>query len=376
VVTYGELPGDDPRWNRVAVTVATTLALASALIALRDLDATGRVSLGDLALLGSAVAAYPVQSVRQRACWGPLVVAVGVCLLLNATVVRTEGSFFLLTNGLAFLALHEPRRRLVIAGGVVALATPLTVVALAGTEWGWQYWMMGSVFGWGFGALGYRHRRALAELRATRRQVVDQAALQERHRVARDVHDLVGHSLSVVMLQLSAARHLIATDPHEADAALADAQRVGRESLAQLRRTVGLLRKGSGEATPQPDATELGRLVDTMRSAGVAIDLHVAGAPAELDPERSVAVYHIVLEALSNAARHGTAGAHVAVTIDGERACTVEVSNATGDGGNTASSGFGLIGMRERVRALGGSLVAEPRGGSWHVVAHLPDPSR
>ena len=160
---------------------------------------------------------------------------------------------FFVVLALSHLALTEPRRPIVFVCGVTAVAVPAIVAAFRGTDWGWQYWMMGFAFGWGFGELGYRFRLARDELASARAVIADQAALDERQRIARDVHDVLGHSLTIVMLQLTAARHLLRRDPDEADAALADAERVGRDSLNQVRRTVGMLRVGTEDRDGSTD---------------------------------------------------------------------------------------------------------------------------
>jgi signal transduction histidine kinase len=243
--------------------------------------------------------------------------------------------------------------------------------------------MMGFAFGWGFGELGYRFRLTRDDLASARALIADQAALDERQRIARDVHDVLGHSLTIVMLQLTAARHLLRRDPDEADAALADAERVGRESLNQVRRTVGMLRVGTestvGSATeraaPSPTLEDLGQLLADYRSAGIAVRAEVEGPVASLDASRSMAGYRIVQEAMANVSKHSPS-ADTVVTIDvadAGGACRIRVDNhGGGDQVHEASGGYGLVGMRERARSVGGSVHAGPIGDGWRVSAELP----
>jgi signal transduction histidine kinase len=147
-----------------------------------------------------------------------------------------------------------------------------------------------------------------AALQATRRELAEQAMLEERRRIARDVHDFVGHGLAAVMLQVTSARHVLRRDPAAAEEALLSAEEVGRRSMQELRRTVALLRSDDepGVLPPVPSAVEIPALVDHdhARAGGVAVELRVSGALSEIPPSVGVAVYRIVQEALGNAARH------------------------------------------------------------------------
>ena len=236
---------DDRRtWGIIAALAAAVIAV----VCLIELDQT-RVL--DVVVVVAAVASYLGHGFVPRfPAWAPFAAAAVAVVTLNTTDLRAEGGMFFVVLALSHLALNEPRRVIVHVCAVVAIAVPGIIAATGDTEWGWQYWMMGFAFGWGFGELGYRFRLARDELAGARALVADRAALGERQRIARDLHDVLGHSLTIVMLQLTAARHLLRRDPDEADAALADAERVGRESLNQVRRTVGMLRAdGAGPTT-------------------------------------------------------------------------------------------------------------------------------
>jgi signal transduction histidine kinase len=364
--------------RRVSGAVAIVAAVVVGVLTLADL---GEVNAGDIAIITAAVGSYVLYALFSRCpAWVPLAVAwVAVCLL-NVPDLRSEGAIFFIVLGLTHVALNEPRRSVVLACGVISVAMPGVLVVSVGTDWSWQYWVMGIGFGWGFGELGYRFRRARDELATARALIADQAALDERQRIARDVHDVLGHSITIVMLQLTAARHLLRRDPDEADAALADAERVGRESLNQVRRTVGLLRGGEpasrpDDVGPSPTLDDLEQLLADYRTAGIPVCADVEGPMDKLDMSRSVAGYRIVQEAMANVSKHSPAAetrVTVRVTADGGM-CRIDVVNRGGDARLRApSGGFGLVGMRERAHSVGGTLQAGPLEDGWKVSADLP----
>jgi signal transduction histidine kinase len=222
-------------------------------------------------------------------------------------------------------------------------------------------------------------RRVRAVERETKRQVTD-----ERLRIARDLHDMVAHHLALVNAQAGVAEYLTRSDP-KAAAALSGISRHSRQALDELRATVGLLRADSGGgsldgAAPghsTPGIDKLGELAAGFRSAGTAVSLAVDGVPAELPPGGDLAVYRIVQESLSNAAKHAP-GAAAAVTLHWHDAgLELAVSNAAVPGREPGyrgpGTGHGLIGMRERAASCGGTLTAMPApGGGFEVRAAIP----
>lgn len=200
------------------------------------------------------------------------------------------------------------------------------------------------------------------------------AAAEERRRIARDVHDVVAHTLAVTMLHMTAARMaVLRASPDDAVEALEEAERHGRASLADVRRVIRVLR-ADGE-TPvdaaQPDLADLGQLVERYRSAGVAIDLAVVSSTDSVPPSVGLAVYRVTQEALANAARHGGGGASVEVrVVDGQVA--LHVRNPMARRPTSDGHGTGLVGMKERVAAAGGNLTAGAQNGDWVVDASIP----
>jgi signal transduction histidine kinase len=230
-----------------------------------------------------------------------------------------------------------------------------------------------------------RTRRAyLAELEqkvagaeARRRAETDKAIAEERTRLARDLHDIVAHSLSVMVVQAGAARRLVGRDPAQVTEALGNIESVGRSSLDEMRRILGVLR-GEDEATnlrPQPGLGDLVSLVEQCREAGLDVDVTTSGEPQALPPSVDVSAYRIVQESLTNTLKHAQAStATVHVTHEPEH-LSIEIV----DRGRLAPTprvnggGHGLAGMTERVESLGGTFEAGPRlGGGFRVRARLP----
>ena len=200
---------------------------------------------------------------------------------------------------------------------------------------------------------------------------------EERNRIARELHDIVAHSVSVMVIQASAARRNLAGRPDEATALLENVERTGRQTMDELRQVLGVLRSDGGQAVavPLPTLADLQGLVDVGEVGTLRTNLTITGDSAHVPAGVAVSVYRIVQEALTNAHRHAGPGA----TVDVQVACAAaKVTVVVSDDGRGASStdgddGYGLIGMRERATAGGGSFRAGPRrGGGWSVSATIP----
>jgi len=283
---------------------------------------------------------------------------------------RSEGTYFLLIIAVSFLVLVEPDRRVRLAAGLVAVATPGAVELAVQPDWGWPFWSGGILFGWLSAEQTRRFRALVAELSATRERLAEQAVHLERRRIAADLHDLVGHSLGVLLLHITGARRRLRDDPAAAEEALRQAEAIGRAGLAEVRRGVATLRDERGAAlAPVPAAADVPELV--AWTAG-PVELALTGDLAAVEPVAGLAVYRVVQESLANAARHAT-GAPVRVEIAVRpEAVEVLVRDRGGPAPAPAGPGVGLLGMRERVEALGGRLAAGPEGSGWAVRAHIP----
>ena len=217
---------------------------------------------------------------------------------------------------------------------------------------------------------------ARAERLETEREERERAAVAaERRRIARDLHDVIAHSVSVMIVQAGAARLLLAEQPARAAGPLFAVEQAGRQALAELRRLLGMLRAGAAQAalTPQPGLGEIEALLAETRAAGLPVELTVEGEPTMLPRGLDLAAYRIVQESLTNARRHaGPAHAHVTVRFAHE-ALDLTITDDGSAPPNGNSSGHGLVGMRERVALYGGDFGAGPRAqGGFRVAARLP----
>lgn len=202
------------------------------------------------------------------------------------------------------------------------------------------------------------------------------AVLEERTRIARELHDVVAHRVSVMTVQSGAAKTVAAVDPQAAVQAMEAVENAGRQALNELRHLLGVLRPGAetNGLSPQPVLADVPRLVEQFRDAGVDVELRLDREHTTLPAHVELSAYRIVQEALTNVLKH--AGPHTRaeakLTVDDD-ALTVEVLDNGGGATTFPESGHGLAGMRERALLLGGSLDAGPRpGGGFRVVGRLP----
>ncbi|NUR82723.1 MAG: sensor histidine kinase [Nonomuraea sp.] len=201
------------------------------------------------------------------------------------------------------------------------------------------------------------------------------AAAAERARIARELHDVVAHNVSVMVVQADGAGYTLDSDPEQARQAVQTISKTGREALAEMRRLVGVLRQDETSATDYVPQPGLAQLDDLVRQAGIPADLRVEGTPSDLPEGQQLAVYRIVQEALTNALKHGGPTARVAVELHyGLAVVTVMVvDDGRGAAAPASVDGHGLVGMRERVSMYGGAVQAGPRpGGGFEVLATLP----
>ncbi|MBF4576376.1 sensor histidine kinase [Frondihabitans sp. VKM Ac-2883] len=214
----------------------------------------------------------------------------------------------------------------------------------------------------------------------------DIAVEQERSRIARDMHDVVAHSLAVVIAQADGARYAYQADPTSVEQSLSTIAATARESLVEVRVLLGQLRHSQG-AAPQPVLGDLEKLVDQMTAAGLSIDLRSSGTPGQLGSNRQLAIYRIVQESLTNVLRHGDRTSTVEVLFDWRPddliivvASTMQPAAPIDPNALTSSGqfrpderrGHGIVGMRERATLAGGTLTTHQAGGSFIVRATIP----
>ena len=319
--------------------------------------------------------------------------------VLTFAVARHDLQFvagFLVIIVLAASAAYHARPRVAVACLGVALATLAVLIPLEPQIGGGNSWIFDSaqvVLPW-LAARGLRSREdraaalgsqlalAQADQEARQRQILR----EERARIARELHDIVAHSVSVILLQVGAARMRAAGQPgltqplHAAEAS-------GRQALAELRRLLGVLNDSPEDGqdrdqgadgrlpdAPQPSIAALGRLAAEVRAAGLDVDLAIGGEVRPLPPGLELSAYRIVQEALTNVLKHAQASMARVRVCYGPDAVTIDVTDdGTAPAESGAPAGHGLVGMRQRARVFGGTAMAGPApGGGWQVRAELP----
>jgi signal transduction histidine kinase len=218
-----------------------------------------------------------------------------------------------------------------------------------------------------------RERATLAE---REREVQARVAVSdERARIARELHDVVGHSVSVMTVQASAARRLLRPQQEQEREALLVVEKTGREALAEMRRMVGVLRRPeeAPALAPQPSLEQIERLVEHTREAGLPVTLRIEGEPIQLPAGVDLTAYRLVQEALTNTMKHAQATSAEVVVCYGDENVELTVTDDGAGGADGDSGGHGLVGMRERVAVYGGELEAGPRAdGGFRLRARLP----
>ncbi|MCB0916138.1 MAG: sensor histidine kinase [Actinobacteria bacterium] len=376
-----------PGWTARMVDVLFYLGLAGLLtIYLFPLVEQGEINPLTVAAGVASVASLLAVHLRRRR---PMLLF--FLLLVASTLLTLAGdvpaSLFLLPAGLFCLEAYDRRK------WVRRWVVPLVVVALI-------FWLLFtsaqvaftviasvtllSVVGWARGIRAQRqYRESLVERLAVAERERDlrtaQAVAAERARIARDIHDLVSHSLAVVAVQAAGAERIADRDPAMAKEALGVISRTARDALAEMRGMLEVLRTPGGESAtdaPSPGLSDLAAMVDGLAERGVPARLEVVGEPYELAQGAELALYRVVQEALTNAVKHGDQSdvrVVVGYTHDGVQAT---VANRVAETETTATavpgSGSGQLGMRERLAIYGGTLAIEQTGGDYSVTARLP----
>jgi signal transduction histidine kinase len=294
---------------------------------------------------------------------------------------------FALVVALCTIAAHQPRRRALVAAGLLEGGVIVAVIRLASSNW-WHAAILGSgmvAAALGLGLYTATRRAYLKELhdRAERLeyerdQQKELAAAAERARISREMHDIVAHHLTVMIaLSDGAAAASAVSSPRAADA-MRTVSATGRQALADTRRLLSGPADPAGRSGgrhPLPDLSGLDALVAAVRAAGLPVSYEVQGAPAPLSAAAQLAVYRLIQEALTNTLKHGGAGASAVVRLSylpGELRVDIEDDGAGASAPQPETAGRGLTGMRQRVQTFGGEVQAGPRSpAGWRVSAHL-----
>jgi len=272
-------------------------------------------------------------------------------------------------------------------GGPVRAAAPEAVAAavvtatvfyalLAGLAWSAGRWVGGN----------RRHSRTLQaehhRLVQEQRERAEHAVLEERLRIARELHDIVAHSVTVMVLHAAGAKRIVTSDPARATEALSTIEEAGQQAMGELRRLLGVLRESDGPtaetgSSPLPGLAQLEPMIAAVGASGVVVTVRTSGQPQRLDPSIDLAAFRLIQEGLTNVTKHLGVGAAALVSIDwGAEKVTVTVQD-NGAGRpqlpSTWSTGNGLAGLRERIGIAGGEFAAGPcAGGGFRVAARLP----
>jgi signal transduction histidine kinase len=232
--------------------------------------------------------------------------------------------------------------------------------------------------GWLVGYLFHTQQQLLLEQQQAQAQLAEHAAADERRRIAREVHDVIAHSLSVTLLHVTGARRGLQEDRDVDDAveALEQAEQLGRQAMADIRRTVGLLDGAPMKLAPEPTVADISSLVDDFVRAGLPIDLDIEGALDRVSAAIGLALYRITQESLANIAKHSPDSQSTVKLAIARTSATLTIANRlpAAVAATTTCEGRGLRGMRQRVELLGGTIDIGPSDDGWLVRADVPLP--
>ena len=325
---------------------------------------------------------------RRQFPFGALALAMLGCAavsFVDGRLVVFGVGVFLLVLSLAFLFGMLEDGRQAVAGIAIALAAGAVVVrndpSGGADDFGFIAILLGACWLAGF-ALGRKMAEAkaveakAARLEAEREERARAAVAEERARIARELHDVVGHSVSVMTVQAAAVRRLLHDEQEREREALIVVEQTGREALAEMRRMVGVLRRPeeAPALAPQPSLEHLDKLVQQVREAGLPVALRIEGEAGQLPAGVDLTAYRLVQEGLTNALKHARAGhAEVVVRYGSDDVEVVVTDDGKGVGAGKGEGGHGLMGIRERVTVYGGELEAGPRPeGGYALRARLP----
>jgi signal transduction histidine kinase len=334
-----------------------------------------------------ALTAATVLAAAARRVWPVAALAVvqaGACALAMLGV--TTLGFVAQAYVMYIVPLRLPRRRAVVALAVVLGTTVASIAAgppPAGATGGLvdiRVLTVTTVIAavWAIGLAIRQQRAYTAGLREQAERRARAQLAEERMRIARELHDIVAHGMSLIAVQAGVAHHVIEQRPDEAARALASIEATSRAGLAEMRRLLGVLRHSTGsrvdpDLEPSPGLAHLDQLVASAAQAGIRVNLEVRGQPRPLPPGVDLAAYRIIQEALTNVVKHaGTDAGRLVVAYEHGAVC-LEIIDQGRAGLSPPGEGHGIVGMRERVALYGGEFHAGPRPGhGFRVTARLP----
>jgi len=378
-VTGASMIGDPVRRPLLGADIAVAVAVFA--VSVVNLTDQGGIGIFELSVAGFLLLAVGSVALFWRRRWSPTVLGVALAMTVTWAALGYPGNpVFHILVSLYAVGRYFPDERISLAALTVALAVvgfgqvtdgdPVTEVITA---------LVVTALPWYVGRR-IRIRRNVARERAEylewkRATEAQRVIADARAGIARELHDVVAHNVSVMTVQAGVARLVVADDPEQAQEAIGAVEEAGRRALDELRHLLGVLRPeaASGELDPQPALTQVHELVDQLRKTGMRISLAV-DVPSELPVRVDLFAYRIVQEALTNVLKHGGVGAEARVRVEeSDGHLDIEVTD-TGTAPNTLpGSGQGIVGMQERALLLGGTFDAGPRlGGGFRVSARLP----
>ncbi len=371
-------------WFDALVLVVLGIGLTGAVLGRgHEVGPEGPLWFDELAMLAIVV---PLFARRRFPFGAPVAVglAAAATSFVDRTVVPFDGVTFIVGCAALFLvgSLRDPRQA--VAGFAVGEGV-LAVVVHNDPRSGVGNFVVATIIFTIVWAIGFGVGRKSVEADEARQRAVRAehereegalaAVVEERARIARELHDVVGHSVSVMTVQASGVRRLLRPEQEREREALLIVERTGREALAEMRRMVGVLRRPeeAPALAPQPSLEHLDRLVDQAREAGLPVELRVEGDAVDLPAGVDLTAYRLVQEGLTNALKHARATRAEVLVSYGDGQIEVIVSDDGKGVGNGDGGGHGLVGMRERVSVYGGELDAGPQqGGGYRLWAKLP----
>lgn len=356
------------------------------------LTPTARIGIVVFSAVGVALLIF-----RRRV---PVLVFGAVLLHSVAALLLTDVYFPMLITLVALEAVAELRSLRISLVALAATLVPITLMVMDAVRaaspqavytaaiGSTLFYVASAALAWGIGRWARRHRRQVDSLQAQhflrvqeQEAETENAVLAERLRIAGELHDIVAHSVTIMVLHAAGAKRVVDTDPARAKESMTTIEESGRQAMGELRRLLELLKDDEGRSitsgSPLPGLAQLDSTLQSVRGSGVAVTLEVHGEPRRLDASTDLAAYRLIQEGLTNVTKHCGAGSRATVCLEwSDEKLTVAVED---DGAGAArlasalSTGNGLAGLRERVAVAGGDFVAGPtESGGYRVAARLP----
>jgi signal transduction histidine kinase len=376
--------------DRIRARALEALVLTFALASLVEASLAHGIERRPVVALLALAWSLPFLARGRHAFWAPIAVCAALIALALVAGLSTNNltmPFVAAVMASVSFGLISDRRQAVAGWSAVIAAAAVvdyqTTAAFSDFFWTTLILTLAWFFGVALGTRTEQARELSIRVEAAERDrtlAAERATTEERSRIARELHDVVAHSVSVMVVQASGVRRLLKEDQEREREALVSVEQIGRQALTEMRRMLGVMRTGEEQPAalaPQPGLQHLDRLIAQVEEAGLPVTLHIEGERPDLSPGVDLSAYRIVQEGLTNALKHAK-GAHADVVIryiDG--LVQLEISDDGVGTPNGTPGGHGLVGMRERVAVYGGTLEAGPRdGGGFVLRAELPMEAR